>query len=103
MEPISMDTAKKLVEASLAEATRRGWKMAVAVVSPSADLTYFAKMDDTLLVSADIAPRKARTAVRFRRDTKLLFDQVEAGHPFVATLDPNLVASPGGQLSWTER
>jgi glc operon protein GlcG len=94
--PISMNAAKKLVEASVAEATKRGWKMAVAVVSPSGDLVYFAKMDDTLLVSADIAPRKARTAVRFRRDTKLFFDQVESGHPFVATLDPNLVASPGG-------
>jgi uncharacterized protein GlcG (DUF336 family) len=94
--PISMDAAKRLVEASLAEATKRGWKMAVAVVSPSGDLTYFAKMDDTLLASADIAPRKARTAVRFRRDTKLFFDQVEAGHPFVTTLDPTLVASPGG-------
>ena len=57
--PISMDAAKRLVEASLAEATKRGWKMAVAVVSPSGDLTYFAKMDDTLLASADIAPRKS--------------------------------------------
>jgi uncharacterized protein GlcG (DUF336 family) len=94
--PISMELAKKLVEASVAEATKRGWKMAVAVVSPSGDLVYFAKMDDTLLISADIAPRKARTAVRFRRDTKLFFDQVESGHPFVTTLDPDLVASPGG-------
>ena len=94
--PITMDAAKKLVEASLAESTKRGWKMAVAVVSPSGDLIYFAKMDDTLLVSAEIAPRKARTAAKFRRDTKLLFDLIEAGHPFVATLDPNMVASPGG-------
>jgi uncharacterized protein GlcG (DUF336 family) len=94
--PISMNMAKKLVEGSVTEATKRGWKMAIAVVAPSGDLIYFAKMDDTLLVSADIAPRKARTAVRFRRDTKLFFDQVEAGHPFVTTLDPDLVASPGG-------
>jgi glc operon protein GlcG len=94
--PISMDAAKKLVEASLAESTKRGWKMAVAVVSPSGDLIYFAKMDDTLLVAAEIAPRKARTAAKFRRDTKLFFDQIETGHPFVATLDPSIVASPGG-------
>jgi hypothetical protein len=42
--PISMNAAKKLVEASIAEATKRGWKMAVAVVSPGGDLVYFAKM-----------------------------------------------------------
>jgi glc operon protein GlcG len=48
--------------------------------------------------------------VRFRRETKLFFDQVEAGHSFVTTLDPDLVASPGGfpivvdgKLIWRDR
>lgn len=94
--PISMEMAKKAVEATLAETAKRGWKMAVAVVSPSGDLTYFAKMDDTQLISSEIAPKKARTAAKFRRETKLFFEQMETGHPFVATLDENLVASPGG-------
>ena len=40
---ISMDMAKKAVEAAIAESAKRGWKMAVAVVSPSGDLIYFAK------------------------------------------------------------
>src|SRR6516165_9398994 len=67
---ISMDMAKKAVEAAIAESAKRGWKMAVAVVSPSGDLIYFAKMDDTQLISSDIAPKKARTAAKFRRETK---------------------------------
>ena len=94
--PISMDMAKKAVEAAIAEAAKRGWKMAVAVVSPSGDLIYFAKMDDTQLISSDIAPKKARNAAKFRRETKVFFEAMETGHPYVATLDPDVVASPGG-------
>jgi uncharacterized protein GlcG (DUF336 family) len=95
-EPISLDLAKRAVEAAQAEAARRGWKLAIAVTSPSGDLTYFLKMDDTQLVSAEIAPRKARTAVRFRRNTQIFFEQMETGHPYVITLDPDIVTAPGG-------
>lgn len=94
--PISMEMAKKAVEASLADAQKRGWKMAISVVSPSGDLTYYLKMDDTQLASALIAPKKARAAARFRRETKTFFDAMESGHPFVATLDPDVTGSPGG-------
>jgi uncharacterized protein GlcG (DUF336 family) len=94
--PISMEMAKKAVEAAIADATRRNWKLAIAVVSPSGDLTYFAKMDDTQLVSTEIAPNKARAAARFRRETKVFFDLMESNHPYVAQLHPDVVASPGG-------
>jgi glc operon protein GlcG len=94
--PISMEMAKRAVDAAHAEAVRRNWKMAIAVVSPSGDLTYFLKMDDTQLVSADIAPNKARAAARFRRETKIFFDQMETGHPYVSQLDPSVVTAPGG-------
>jgi uncharacterized protein GlcG (DUF336 family) len=94
--PISMEMAKKVVEATLAESAKRGWKIAVAVVSPSGHLTYFAKMDDTQDAASEVAPRKARTAASFRRETKFFFDQMETGHPYWATLDPNVVAAPGG-------
>ena len=53
-------------------------------------------MDDTQLISSDIAPKKARTAAKFRRETKVFFEAMESGHPYVATLDPDVVASPGG-------
>lgn len=94
--PISMETAKRAVEAAHEEAMRRGWKLAIAVVSPSGDLTYFLKMDDTQLASTEIAVNKARTAARFRRETRVFFEAMETGHPYVATLDPGVVASPGG-------
>lgn len=94
--PIGVETAKVVVEAAVAEATRRGWKMAVAVVSPSGDLTYYMKMDNTQLASSDISLGKARTSARFRRATEVFYNAMETGHPYVATLQPYVVASPGG-------
>ena len=94
--PINVETAKKAAEAAFAEATKRGWKIAIAVVGPTGELTYFLKVDDTQIASIDISQNKARTAARYRRESKLFFEQMETGHPYVATLDPTLVASPGG-------
>ncbi|HXP92391.1 MAG TPA: heme-binding protein [Candidatus Binatia bacterium] len=94
--PISLDMAKQAAEAALAEAKKRGWPEAIAVVGPSGDLTYFLKMDDTQLASVTISQNKARTAARFRRETQVFFDAFESGHPYVGTLDPALVASIGG-------
>jgi glc operon protein GlcG len=94
--PISLDVAKRAGDAAYAEARRRGWKMAIAVVSPSGDLTYFQKVDDTQLASITISQGKAWTAARFRRESETFYNQFETGHGYVSTLDPRLVASPGG-------
>jgi uncharacterized protein GlcG (DUF336 family) len=34
--------------------------------------------------------------VRFRRNTQIFFEQAETGHPYIFTLDPDIVAAPGG-------
>lgn len=94
--PISLETAKRAADAALAEARRRGWKMAIAVVSPSGDLTFFQKMDDTQLGSVMVAQKKAMTAALFRRESEAFYSLMETGHPYVGTLDPRIVASPGG-------
>jgi glc operon protein GlcG len=93
---ITVDVAEKVVQAAEAEARKRDWKMAIAVVSPSGDLIYFKKMENTQLVSSAIAPKKARSAARFRRPTQVFYNAMETGHPYVVTLDPDVVASPGG-------
>lgn len=93
---ISVETAKIAVEAAAEEAARRGWKLAIAVVSPSGDLIYYMKMNDTQLASSEISVGKARTAARFRRSTAVFYNAMESGHPYVATLHSDVVASPGG-------
>ena len=48
------------------------------------------------LASIAISQGKARTAVRFRRESRAFYTAYETGHMYVHTLDPGLVASPGG-------
>jgi uncharacterized protein GlcG (DUF336 family) len=53
-------------------------------------------MPDAQIASIDISQKKARTAARYRRSTRLFFAAMETGHPYIATLDPTLTASAGG-------
>jgi glc operon protein GlcG len=93
--PISLERAKAVAEAAMAEAKKRNWKDAIAIAGPAGDLVYFVKMDGTQYASSKIAEAKAHAAAIFRRPTKVFFDQMETGHPYIATL-PGVVASDGG-------
>jgi glc operon protein GlcG len=53
-------------------------------------------MEGAQIASVTIAINKARTAARFRRESRLFYNVFEAGHGYITTLDPTLVASPGG-------
>ncbi len=95
--PISVGRAQQLANAVLAEAAKHPtWRFNIAVVDPNGDLIYFYRMDGAQLASITIAQGKARTAARFRRETRTFYNAYETGHPYVSTLDPTLVASPGG-------
>ncbi len=94
--PIGLDAASKLVAAVEAEATRHRWKLNIAVVDTHGDLVRFSRMDGAQLASIAISQGKARTAARFRRESRVFYNAFENGHGYVATLDPGLVASPGG-------
>jgi uncharacterized protein GlcG (DUF336 family) len=95
---IGSEQARQVAAAAEAEAKKRNWKVAIAVVDTNGDLIHFSKMDDTQLVSSNIAIKKARSATRFRRSTRAWFDLSETGHNYGPSLDPDVVASPGGEL-----
>ena len=46
--------------------------------------------------SVTVSQGKARTSARYRRESRAFYNAYETGHPYVSTLDPTLVASPGG-------
>ena len=94
--PINLETAKRVIAAVEAEAARHRWKMNIAVVDTHGELVHFSRMDGAQLGSIGVAQGKARTAARFRRESRAFYNAFETGHPYVATLDPTLVASPGG-------
>jgi glc operon protein GlcG len=93
---IGLDRAKQVMAAAEAEAKKRNWKMNIAVVDTNGELVHFSRMEGAQIASVPISIGKARTAARFRRESRLFYNAYETGHPYVATLDPGLVASPGG-------
>ncbi len=94
--PITIEQAKKVAAAAVAEAKKTPYDYAFAIVNPSGNLVYFEKTDDVLIASINIAIAKAQTSATLKRPSKALFDQMETGHPYVATLYPGIVAAAGG-------
>jgi glc operon protein GlcG len=78
-DPITFETAKKVMEAAEAEAMKNGWPVAIGIVDSTGHLVMLHKLDNTQFASIEIAEGKARTALDFRRPTKLLEDAVAGG------------------------
>ncbi|HEY5130409.1 MAG TPA: heme-binding protein [Bradyrhizobium sp.] len=93
---IGLERAKQVMAAAEAEAKKRNWKMNIAVVDTNGELVHFSRMEGAQIASGSISVGKARTAARFRRESRAFYNAFETGHPYVATLDPTLIASPGG-------
>lgn len=93
---IGLDRAKQVMAAAEAEAKKRNWKMVVAVVDTNGELVHFSRMEGAQIASVNISIGKASTSARFRRESRLFYNAFETGHGYISTLDPTLVASPGG-------
>jgi glc operon protein GlcG len=93
---IGAERAQSLIQAAVAEASKKGWPMDIAVVDSGANLVAFLRMDGALLGSIAVAQHKARAAVKYRRPTKAFEDAVQKSDlKYVLSLD-DVVASRGG-------
>ncbi len=94
--PIGGQRAESLIQAAAAEATKKGWPMDIAVVDSGANLVAFLRMDGALLASISIAQHKARSAVTFRRPTKIFEDLVQnSDFKYLLSID-DVIAGRGG-------
>lgn len=94
--PITAARAQGLISAAAAEASRRGWALNIAVVDSGGSLVAFERMDGAQLASITISQHKARTAVKFRRPTRVFEDAIQTkDQKYVLTLD-DVIASRGG-------
>lgn len=91
---VTITQAKKLAAGILAECSKNGWNVAVAIVDTHGSLVYFERMENTQYASMDIAIGKARSAATYRRPTRAFTEAINKG-PATATL-PGTFASPGG-------
>jgi uncharacterized protein GlcG (DUF336 family) len=84
---LTLDAARKIAAAAEAEARKNNWSVAIAVVDDGGQLVLFQRMDGAKLVAIDIAMRKARTAVFFQQETRLLEEEVTKGRNALLPID----------------
>ena len=94
--PISLERAQTVIQAAVAEARKRDWKMNIAVADSGGNLVAFQRMDGAMLASIQIAQHKARAAVTFRRPTKVFEDGVNLMHLNYLLAFDGIIASRGG-------
>ena len=96
-KPITLETARQVIDAAMAEALAHNWAMALAVVDSGAHLVALHRMDHTQHGSVEIAQAKAKTAVNFKRPTKLFEEAVAGGGIGLRLLStPGLCPLEGG-------
>jgi uncharacterized protein GlcG (DUF336 family) len=94
--PISLERAEAAIDAAVADAKRRNWKINVAVVDSGGNLVAFQRMDGAMLASIQIAEHKARAAATFRRPTKIFEDGIQLMHLNYLLAFDGVIASRGG-------
>jgi len=93
---MNLNLAHKLVEAAMKRATQIRVPMVIAVVDESGILTAFSRMDGALLVSCDLAIKKARTAVSIRMSTDKVAELVQPGKPLYGLQADSALCCFGG-------
>jgi len=94
--PISLDRAESVIAAAVAEAKKHHWKMNIAVVDSGTNLVAFQRMDGAQLASIAVSEHKARTAVSYRRETKVFEDAIQLKQNYYALTLDGVIASRGG-------
>lgn len=69
MGKITLDEARKVVQAGLISASEQGVGMGIAVVDYAGQLVAFERSDDAPWIVSEIAWRKARTSAAFGKPT----------------------------------
>jgi uncharacterized protein GlcG (DUF336 family) len=94
---ITLEAAGKVVQAGIADAQAKKLQMAVSVLDTAGNLVAFARVDGTQTASLGIAIDKAKSAVGFRRSTKVFEDALVGGRMAILAL-PGAMPVEGGLL-----
>jgi len=84
--PIGLEAAKKVMAAAEAEAVKNNWGMAIAILDSTGHIVMLHKLDNTQYGSIAVAEDKARSAIYYRRPTKVFEDLVAQGGIGLRTL-----------------
>jgi glc operon protein GlcG len=91
---ISQAMAEKMTAAAVAHAREQKWRLAIAVVDTHGFLVHFTRMDDTQTAGPAIAVEKAKTAVMFRRASRVFEEGLSTRLAYLSL--PGATAVTGG-------
>lgn len=83
---LSLASAKEVAAAAAESASKNNVGVVIAVVDDGGHLIYLERLDNTVAVSAMIAPGKARTAALFRRPSGELEKTINGGRTALAAV-----------------
>jgi len=84
--PIGLEAARKVMVAAEAEAMKNNWGMAIAILDSTGHIVMLHRLDNTQYGSIGVAEDKARSALDYRRPTKVFEDLVAQGGIGMRTL-----------------
>lgn len=85
-QSINLAIAKQIAAAAEAEAVKNNWLVVITLVDAGGHLVYLQRHDDAQHGSIDVAMGKARTAVAFKRPTKVFEDAAVGGRNVILAL-----------------
>lgn len=92
---VSLELAKKIAAAAEAESIKNKWMDVITIVDEGGNLVYTERMDNAQIGSIEIALKKAKTALYFKRPTKSYEDRIAGGSNAIISL-PNVLPFEGG-------
>jgi uncharacterized protein GlcG (DUF336 family) len=93
MESISLQDARRVIDAAEVKAQEIGQPMDIAVVDAGGNLKAHVRMDGALIVSIQISINKGYSAIALKTETKNLVDVTQPGAPLFGLSD-----SAGGRI-----
>jgi glc operon protein GlcG len=97
--PINLQTAKRIMAAAEAHASKNQWTVVIAIVDTGGNLVLLQRMDNTQIGSIDVAIGKARTSNNFKRPSKAFEDMLAGGGSGLRALSiEGVSALDGGEV-----
>ena len=77
--PIGIESARKVMAAADAEAVKNNWSVVIAIIDSGGHLVMLHRHDNVQLSSIELSHGKAKTALMFKRPSKVLDDAISSG------------------------
>ena len=92
---LTIEIVKQIAARAVQAASEIPCAMSIVIVDSGANLMYAERMDDAMIATFEVAHRKARSAVLFKRPTKAFEDMLAGGRMAILKL-PGAMPLEGG-------